>query len=229
MVVDCVNKVGLSASTAFLWVAIYFGVMLLYTFFDITVWRKIAPKYSNWLNIIFIFAAVIIYVNLLCKRTGYRINFFQNVTVVNIILALGCSVLFYFLLDKCLDPILERLYPESEQAYESTVQALLKSPITSMLQVCIIAPVIEEIIMRGFVLGGLKTSYGIAVALLISSTLFALLHFNMVQTLSAFISGLILGLLFIKTGSILSCIVAHCGYNLISFVIMIIPYVKMKK
>lgn len=220
------NKVGLNMSTVFLWVAIYFGVMLLYTFFDITVWRKITPKYSDWLNIIFIFAAVILYVNLLCKRTGYRINFFQNVTAVNIILALACSVLFYFLLDKCLDPILERLYPESEQAYEATVKSLLKSPITSLLQVCIIAPVIEEVIMRGFVLGGLKTSYGIAVALLISSTLFALLHFNMVQTLSAFISGLILGLLFIKTGSILSCIVAHCGYNLISFVIMIIPYVK---
>lgn len=223
------NKAGLNMSTAFVWVAIYFGVMLIYTFFDVAIWRKAAPQYSNWLNIAFILAVVIIFLILLCKKTSYRVNLFQNVTVSNILLAIGCSILFYFLLDKCLDPILGRLYPESEQAYEKTVQSLLKTPITGFIQVCIIAPVIEEILMRGFVLDGLKTSYGIAAALLISSALFALLHFNMVQTLSAFISGLILGLLFIKTNSILSCIVAHCGYNLISFVIMIMPYVRIKK
>ncbi|MBV1818746.1 type II CAAX prenyl endopeptidase Rce1 family protein [Anaerosalibacter bizertensis] len=48
----------------------------------------------------------------------------------------------------------------------------------------------------------------------------------MVQTFSAFICGIILGLLFIKTDSILSCMFAHCGYNLISFVIMIMPYIN---
>ena len=86
---------------------------------------------------------------------------------------------------------------------------------------CVVAPVIEEILMRGFVLGGLKDSYGNSVAILTSATLFALLHFNMVQTFSAFICGIILGILFIKTESILSCILAHFGYNLISFFIII--------
>lgn len=100
------------------------------------------------------------------------------------------------------------------------MQGLTKTPIISLLQICVIAPVIEEILMRGFVLGGLKSSYGVFIALLISSVLFALLHFNMVQTLSAFICGLILGCLFIKTDSILCCIIAHCGYNLISFIMM---------
>lgn len=136
------------------------------------------------------------------------------------------AVLYYFILDKCFDPVFENLYPTSEQAYQDTIQSLLRSPITSFLQVCIIAPVIEEILMRGFVLGGLKDSYGISTALLISATLFALLHFNMVQTLSAFICGIILGILFVKTDSILSCMLAHCGYNLISFVIMIMPYIN---
>lgn len=127
------------------------------------------------------------------------------------------AVLYYFILDKCFDPIFENLYPASEQAYQDTIQSLLRSPITSFLQVCIIAPVIEEILMRGFVLGGLKDSYGISTALLISATLFALLYFNMVQTLSAFICGIILGILFIKTDSILSCMLAHCGYNFICY------------
>ncbi|WP_369881043.1 CPBP family glutamic-type intramembrane protease [Anaerosalibacter bizertensis] len=38
--------------------------------------------------------------------------------------------------------------------------------------------------------------------------------------------GIILGIFFIKTGSILSCMLTHCGYNLISFVIMIMPYIN---
>ncbi|AZV59121.1 CPBP family intramembrane metalloprotease [Clostridium sp. AWRP] len=37
---------------------------------------------------------------------------------------------------------------------------------------------------------------------------------------------MILGVLFLKTDSILSCIIAHSAYNLISFVMMIMPYIK---
>ena len=220
------DKIGLKMSMAFFWIAMYFIVMLIYTFFNVAVWRKVIFKYSNWLNIIFIIASDITFIILLCNKTDYRIGIFKNVTIKNVLLAVGCSILFYLLLDKCLDPIFESLYPASEQSYMDTVQSLLKSPVTSLLQVCIIAPIVEEILMRGFILGGLRNSYGITIALLISAALFAVLHFNMVQTLSAFICGIILGILFIKTGSILSCIIAHSGYNIISFAIMIMPYIK---
>lgn len=220
------DKIGLKMSTAFFWIAMYFAVMLIYTFFNVAVWRKIIPKYSSLLNIIFIIASDIAFIILLCNKTDYRIGILKNVTIKNVFLAVGCAILFYLLLDKCLDPIFESLYPASEQSYQDTVQSLLKSPVTSLLQVCIIAPIVEEILMRGFILGGLRNSYGITIALLISAALFAVLHFNMVQTLSAFVCGIILGILFIKTGSISSCIIAHSGYNLISFAIMIMPYIK---
>ena len=54
------------------------------------------------------------------------------------------------------------LFPQSEQDYQETIQRLVKSPVTSLIQVCIIAPVVEEILMRGFVLGLLyiKTNLG---------------------------------------------------------------------
>lgn len=97
---------------------------------------------------------------------------------------------------------------------------------TSLIQVCILAPVIEEILMRGVVLGGLKNSYGTVMALLISATFFACLHFSMVQTLSAFVCGIVLGLLYIKTRSILCCMIAHGGYNLISYIMMAHSYIK---
>ena len=95
-----------------------------------------------------------------------------------------------------------------------------ETPVPAFIHVCLLAPVTEEILMRGFALNGLKRTYGSGTALLVSSLLFALLHFNMVQTLSAFICGLILGILYLRTGSLLCCMLAHGGYNLISFLLL---------
>ncbi|MCH5280097.1 MAG: CPBP family intramembrane metalloprotease [Lachnospiraceae bacterium] len=215
----------LKIGRAILWVLIYFGIMLFYTLLDVVIWRKYFPKYSDWLNIIAIIICVCGFIALL-KRAGYQVQFLSNVTLIGILGAIGCSVLFFLLLDNCLDPIFESVFPQSEQDYQETIQSLIQSPVTSLLQVCIIAPIIEEILMRGFVLGGLKNTYGAITALLFSSLLFALLHFNMVQTLSAFVCGVILGLLYIKTNSIFCCIIAHCGYNFISYITTIYPYIN---
>lgn len=218
------SKNTLKISNVVVWVAAYFGIMLFYTFLDIAVWRKTFPNFSEWINIIVIMICAFGFICLLKRR--YKINIFSNITPQGILLAVCCSVLFFLLLDKCLDPIFENIFPQSEQDYQESIQSLIKSPVTSLMHVCIIAPVIEEILMRGFVLGGLRNNYGIIKALLISALLFSLLHFNMVQTLSAFVCGIILGLLYIKTNSIFCCIIAHCGYNLISYITIIYPYIS---
>ena len=89
--------------------------------------------------------------------------------------------------------------------------------------VTFIGVLIEEVLMRGFVMGGLKSTYGAGTALLVSALLFALLHFNMVQTLSAFVCGVVLGIVYLKTDAIFCCILAHGGYNLISYIGMVYP------
>ena len=42
------NK-GISVGEGVLWVAAWFGVMLLYTALDVAVWRKIAPGHAKLL------------------------------------------------------------------------------------------------------------------------------------------------------------------------------------
>ncbi|MCM1084362.1 MAG: CPBP family intramembrane metalloprotease [Clostridium sp.] len=219
------KEYNITISKAFFLTAAYFGIMLFYTFLDVAFWRKIAPKYSNVLNMITISICIVCFI-LLLKKTGYELQLLSNITFMGIILAVCCSVLFFLLLDKCLDPVFESMFPQSEQDYQQTIQSLITAPITSLIQVCLLAPVIEEILMRGVVLGGLKHTYGILRALIISSALFGLLHFNMVQTLSAFVCGIVLGLLYIKTNCIFCCILAHCGYNLISYCVLILPYIN---
>jgi membrane protease YdiL (CAAX protease family) len=211
------TSIDKSLGQSILWVGGYFCVMLLYTGINMGIWRKVGNSYSNWLNLVTMILLSIVFIKPLTIKTSYRLRIFDNLTVMGILYAIMCAALFYFLLDKCLDPFFESLFPASEEAYQDSIRALSKSPITTFIHVCILAPVIEEILMRGFVLGGLQSTLGVVFALLVSAFLFALLHFNMVQTLSAFICSLILGMLYLKTGSILCCMIAHCGYNAISY------------
>ena len=114
----------LKISNAIIWVVAYFGIMLFYTFLNVAVWRKAFPNYSEWINIIVIMICAIGFICLL--KSKYKINLLSNVTLTGILLAIFCSILFFLLLDKCLDPIFESIFPQSEQDYQETIQSLIK-------------------------------------------------------------------------------------------------------
>ena len=211
----------LSVPSAVLWTGAYLGVMLIYTGLDVAVWRKWFPGRSEWIGLAAAAACSAGFLWLVQRRRP--VDVFSGVTPTGLLLAAACSLLFFLLLDCCLDPLLERAFPRSETAYQEALEHLARAPAASLLRICLLAPVVEEILMRGLVLGGLRDSCGVLGALLLSSLLFAILHFNMVQTLSAFICGLILGSLYLQTGSVFCCILAHCGYNLISYLAEILP------
>ena len=213
----------ISIGKGVLWVLIWFGFMILYTILDISIWRKIAPEQSRVLNLITVVLCMAIFLNLLITKTNFKLQLLSNISFIGITLALGCSVLFYFLLDKGLDPIFEDLFPSSKENYQQIIRLIKISPIVSFLDFCILAPILEEVLMRGFLLDGLSTNYGKIVALLISAALFSILHFNIAQIVPSFICGIILGLLYFYTDSIFSCILAHIGYNSISYMMIVLP------
>lgn len=98
---------GISIGKGILWVLVWFGFMILYTILDVSIWRKIAPEHSRVLNIITVILCMTIFLVLLMRKTNFRPNLFTNISFQGLILAVGCSILFYFLLDKGLDPIFE--------------------------------------------------------------------------------------------------------------------------
>lgn len=211
---------SLSFSTVIIWVIFYFCVMFFYTALNVAIWRKVFPTYASVLNTITMIICILFFVKSVEAKSQYQVSLFTNINMIGIILAIACALVSILCLDHFLDPLLERAFPSSEESYQKSLVTLKKTPISSFVQICLLAPFIEEILIRGFVFGGLITTYGTFIALLISAILFALLHFNMVQTLSAFISGILLGLLYLYTGSILMSILAHSLYNFISFVQM---------
>jgi len=83
------------------------------------------------------------------------------------------------------------------------------SPIVLILTVTIIAPIYEEVIFRGILLKGMANKMNPTVALVVSASIFALAHLNIPQGINAFLLGLIIGAIYLNTGSIYLCIFAH--------------------
>ncbi len=78
----------------------------------------------------------------------------------------------------------------------------------AIVNVAIIPALIEEFAFRGMILGSLR-KYGDTPAIIVSALLFAFYHQNFVQIPFAFIVGIALGILFVVTDSIWTCIIAH--------------------
>ena len=102
---------GISLAEGVLWVLAWFGVMLFYTFLDVAVWRKIAPKKARLLNVASIALCMAGFLCLLRSKSNYQIDLARENTFEGILLAAASAVLMYFLLDKFLDPVFEGLLP----------------------------------------------------------------------------------------------------------------------
>ncbi|MCG6138112.1 MAG: CPBP family intramembrane metalloprotease [Nostoc sp. LLA-1] len=96
-------------------------------------------------------------------------------------------------------------YPESS--------APLLNNILAAIATVVVAPIAEEFIFRGVILQRWAAKWGIRTALITSSLLFGVLHANIVG-LSMF--GIIMGVLYIKTRTLIVPIVCHAVNNLIA-------------
>ena len=85
----------------------------------------------------------------------------------------------------------------------------------------LLAPLSEEIVMRGGILKELLKSTKLSPwgAIAISALFFSLIHMNPAQMPHAFVIGLLLGWMYWRTGSILPCMAYHWANNSAAYVI----------
>lgn len=88
-----------------------------------------------------------------------------------------------------------------------------------IFSVILIGPVIEEVIFRHFLFNALKQKYKIFTSVLISALCFAVLHFD--NIFGAFIGGILLSFLYLRSGDLVYPIAAHILHNTV-FVIFTI-------
>lgn len=126
----------------------------------------------------------------------------------------------------------------SNSENEAAIEEMFKSSygLLIVLLVCIIAPIVEEIVYRGAMLKGLeKLKIHPTVALIISSLIFGFIHVltagDYAQVFPYIFMGLVLGYVYQKTKSIVASICVHMLINTIStslqFFLMVLEALKL--
>ena len=78
------------------------------------------------------------------------------------------------------------------------------------------APLIEEIFFRGILYPTLRERWGIAPAVLVSSLIFAVMHFHLAALVPLFALAVMFCLALERTGSLAVCVIAHALFNSVS-------------
>ena len=109
--------------------------------------------------------------------------------------------------------------PELPNFVEQEFDTIVGTP-WGYLIIGLLAPLSEELVMRGAILKELLKSekFSTWTAITISALMFALIHMNPVQMPHAFLIGLLLGWMYWRTGSILPGMAYHWANNSIAFV-----------
>lgn len=89
------------------------------------------------------------------------------------------------------------------------------------ITIAVAPPIVEELLFRGMILQSLRR-FGDGFAIVASAMLFGLFHGNFVQMVFAFIAGLVMALVDVRTNSLLPSIFIHFCNNSISFAITLV-------
>ncbi len=110
-------------------------------------------------------------------------------------------------------PLLGPLY----KMYTEAFSQLLTEPAALIVMTVILAPILEEVLFRGIILKGLINNGTQPItAIIISAVIFGVVHFNPWQFAGALLLGLVLGLVYYRTNSLLVPILLHAFNNLTS-------------
>lgn len=109
--------------------------------------------------------------------------------------------------------------PELPNFAEQEFGTIMGTP-WGYLVIGLLAPLSEEIVLRGAILKELLKSEKLSTwtAIAISALLFALVHMNPAQMPHAFLIGLLLGWMYYRTGSILPGVAYHWANNSVAYV-----------
>ena len=102
------------------------------------------------------------------------------------------------------------LFPESALEAESMMGDF---DVYFVINAVLFAPFLEEALLRGVLLGDIKRRHGALIAVVVSSLIFALLHFHIVRIIPTMFSGFVLAYVFLAAKSIWPAILLHFTSN----------------
>ena len=89
-----------------------------------------------------------------------------------------------------------------------------------VMAVVVMAPLVEELFFRGLMLRSLEHRFGRVAAVLVSSGVFALVHFDWILVPGLFAFGLVTSMVVLFTGRLGMAVALHMGFNLTTVVLL---------
>ena len=116
---------------------------------------------------------------------------------------------------------IQELMPELPNLIEEDMISIISTP-GGYFVICLLAPLVEELVMRGAVLRSLlqwmpEKRWGM---IALSALLFAIIHMNPAQMPHAFVMGLLLGWMYVRTDSIVPGVAFHWANNTVAYLLM---------
>jgi uncharacterized protein len=103
-------------------------------------------------------------------------------------------------------------FPMSD-AEKELFAAMSAGGVVTLAFVCVLGPVIEEMLFRGVILRSFLRQYPRWGAIWGSAVLFGLFHLNIYQFATGLVLGVVLGWLYERSRSLWPCIILHAAYN----------------
>lgn len=183
------------------------------------------------ISLVFLFQWICMILPLLIVSKKYKLSkkmfALRKVKISRLILLIIQSYLLYFVISFAIGAAI--LYFNLEiPGYQAQEEVLpyfgegIFNMIIAAVIIAIIAPVIEEILFRGFLLRSLSNYLGVIWGSTISAAIFSLMHFPWQSFIPIFILGLIINSMVIRTKSIVPAIIFHVLNNSIAFAIQLL-------
>ena len=149
-------------------------------------------------------------------KNGFKLNKFKlNKFFYSFMLYVATYILANVVIS-----IVNRLFPNiatQYSVYESFFN--FENIWLSILVMALLPAVFEEVLFRGVIFNSFNQTYGKTIGVLISALIFGIYHMNWIQGVFAFILGLMLAYVYIKSGSLYVPIILHFINNLIAVLV----------
>jgi hypothetical protein len=170
---------------------------------------------------LFLLSAGIIFKGLkgLSIRLSFKFTSFKDIKLTLKWYGIGLvgSVIVYTLLSPITGSLpttlLQILHKASDQSRLSNASFLIWFLI--IIRACVLAPITEELIFRGLLFGWLRPRFKAISTIILTATLFTIIHSYPILFPLAFIFGIIAGWIRERTGSSLNFVIAHIFNNVI--------------
>lgn len=179
----------------------------------------------NILSYLFTFLPVIwAFDYFVMRRKGKVLNFNMQTRPFHVYLLIFPMMFGMMLIAEfttSLIPISGPVFGDWYQLFSEQMEAISDNTFMVFLLVSFFAPIIEEIIFRGIIQKGMINN-GVKPrnAILVSALIFGIVHFNPWQFIGAFLLGIVLGVVYFKTKSLLMSIFLHFFNNTIAAIMM---------